>query len=153
MKKLATIGSLLKKIYRSYSIELLNLLQKKGFIDLRPSFLEVLLTICELEGPTIKKIGERCNLKKQTMTSHLHELEKRGYIVKKVNLLDKREQNVFLTEYGRRFKFSLMESVSELEKNYSAVIGMVELERVEHLLDNFQKRIYPTEKEIKQALL
>ena len=142
MSNLSIIGSLLKKIYRLYSSESLVLLQKKGFIDLRPSFLEVLLTICELDGPTIKLIGQKCNLKKQTMTSHLNELEKRGYIIKKVNILDKREQNIFLTEYGRKFKLGLMESISELEKNYSEILGVVELERVEHLLSNFHKRIY-----------
>ena len=64
MKKVSSIGSLVKKTYRTYSGELLQLLQVRGFTDLRPSFLEVLLFICEHDGPTIKEIGHGCGLKK-----------------------------------------------------------------------------------------
>lgn len=141
MKRISIIGSLLKKIYRQYSNELLVSLQRKGFTDLRPSFLEVLLFVCESEGPSIKAIGRACGLKKQTMTSHLNELEKRGYLQRHVNERDKREQNIFLTTYGERFKLSLMESISELERIYTDRLGDVELDRVEHLLRHFYERV------------
>jgi len=144
MKKISAIGSLLKKIYRLYNLELLSSLQEKGFTDLRASFLEVLLFICEYEGPAIKSIGEACGLKKQTMTSHLNELEKRGYIFRKSNFKDRREQNIYLTEYGEKFRFSLFESINEIEKNYTDAIGEVELDRVEHLLKNFQVKLSAT---------
>lgn len=145
MKKISTIGSLLKKIYRVYNSQLLSSLQEKGFTDLRPSFLEVLLYICEYEGPSIKLIGEACGLKKQTMTSHLNELEKRGYIFRKVNARDKREQNIYLTEYGEKFRFNLFESINVIEKKYTDAVGEVELDRVEHLLKNFQGKLFNTE--------
>ncbi len=141
MKKISLIGSLLKRIYRSYSSELLDLLQHRGFTDLRPSFLEVLLFICENEGPSIKEIGKACGLKKQTMTSHLNELEKRGYIERKANLRDKREQKIFLTRYGEKFKLNLFEGIDEIERSYTQVIGEVELDRVGHLLKNFHTKI------------
>jgi DNA-binding MarR family transcriptional regulator len=141
VNKVSNIGSLLKRIYRFYSGELLNSMQKKGFTDLRASFLEVLLFICENEGPTIKQIGAGCGLKKQTMTSHLNELEKRGYIKREVNLSDKRAQKIFLTEYGEKFKLNLFQSVRELEQSYTSLVGEVELLRVEHLLENFHLRI------------
>jgi len=138
MKKISAIGSLLKKIYRVYNSQLLASLQKKGFTDLRPSFLEVLLYICEYEGPSIKLIGEACGLKKQTMTSHLNELEKRGYVFRKANIKDKREQNIYLTEYGEKFRFNLFESINEIEKMYTDAVGEVELDRVALLLKNYQ---------------
>lgn len=141
MKKVSSIGSLLKKIYRTYSGELLTLLQVRGFTDLRPSFLEVLLFICEHEGPTIKEIGFGCGLKKQTMTSHLNELEKRGYIERKTNFQDKREQNIFLTEYGLKFKLNLFECINEIEKKYTDLIGDLELNRVELILKNFHSKL------------
>ena len=141
MKKISHIGSLLKRIYREYNSELLLSLQQKGFTDLRPSFLEVLLFICENEGPSIKEIGGACGLKKQTMTSHLNELEKRGYISRKLNSRDKREQNIFLTEYGEKFKFTMFESINEIESSYSQVLGEVELDRMEHLLTNFHSKL------------
>ena len=141
MKKVSGIGTLLKKIYRVYSGELLNLLEQRGFTDLRPSFLEVLLFICEHEGPSIKSIGIGCGLKKQTMTSHLNELERRGYIKRKINEQDKREQNIFLTEYGERFKLNLFESLSDIEKAYAAQVGEVELDRLNLILKNFFEQI------------
>ena len=141
MKKVSSIGSLVKKIYRNYSVELLSLLQVRGFTDLRPSFLEVLLFVCEHNGPTIKEIGSGCGLKKQTMTSHLNELEKRGYIERKLNPEDKREQNIFLTEYGLKFKLNLFESINEIEKKYTDLIGDLELNRIEMTLKNFHSKL------------
>jgi DNA-binding MarR family transcriptional regulator len=141
MHKLASIGGLLKKIYRLYSNELLKHLQSKGFTDLRPSFLEVLFYICESDGPSIKQIGASCGLKKQTMTSHLNELEKRNYIVRNTSLKDKREQRIYLTEYGEKFKFNLFECIDELESTYGQVVGQLELDRIDHLLKNFHQKI------------
>lgn len=141
MRKIAHIGGLLKKIYRIYSSRLLEGLQARGFTDLRPSFLEVLLYVCEHEGPSIKDIGQACGLKKQTMTSHLNELEQRGYILRKINPLDKREQQIFLTEYGDRFKLNLLEAIGEIEHEFSQKIGMVEMDRIEFQLKNFYQRL------------
>ena len=61
------------------------------------------------------------------MTSHLNELERRGYIVRKINDRDKREQNIFLTEYGEKFKLSLFECTDELEKFYTKKLVMLNL--------------------------
>lgn len=141
MKKISSIGSLVKKIYRSYSGELLTNLKGRGFTDLRPSFLEVLLFICEHDGPTIKDIGIGCGLKKQTMTSHLNELESRGYIERKKAVNDKREQNIFLTDYGLKFKLSLFECINEIEKEYTDLIGDLELNRIELVLKNFHSKL------------
>jgi DNA-binding MarR family transcriptional regulator len=144
MKKISIIGSLLKKIYRKFNQDLLIALQAKGFLDLRPSFLEILLFVCDVDAPSIKEIGFACGLKKQTMTSHLNELEKRGYIIRKTGLRDKRELKVFLTEYGQKFKVILLEVTTDLEKTYLTSIGEVEMERIAHTLDNFHTKISNT---------
>lgn len=141
MKKIANIGSLLKKIYRVYSIELIKELQSRGFNDLRPSFLEILMYLSENDGPSIKMIGQACGLKKQTMTSHLNELEKRGYIKRINSEHDKREQLVFLTDYGEKFKLNLLQVTNDLEREYTLKLGEVELDRVEHMLDNFYREL------------
>lgn len=124
-----------------YSMEMLTHLQERGFTDLRPSFLEILMYLCEFDGPSIKAIGKACGLKKQTMTSHLNELEKRGYIIRRSSLTDKREQKVFLTEYGQKFKFNLMEVIDNLENTYSGKIGEVELDRVQLMLENLHREL------------
>ena len=96
--------------------------------------------ICEHEGPSIKSVGAACGLKKQTMTSHLNDLEKRGYIVRRVGTIDKREQQIYLTEYGERFRYALIESLNEIDKAYISQIGEVEIERLRLSLDNFYNR-------------
>jgi DNA-binding MarR family transcriptional regulator len=75
------------------------------------------------------------------MTSHLNELEKRGYIERRVNEQDKREQNIFLTEYGLKFKLNLFECINEIEKKYTDLIGDLELNRVELTLKNFHSKL------------
>lgn len=97
--------------------------------------------VCDTDAPSIKEIGFACGLKKQTMTSHLNELEKRGYIVRKAGEKDKREQRVFLTDYGEKFKVSLLEVTGDLESNYLRSIGDVELDRIMHTLDNFHYKV------------
>ncbi|MBD66442.1 MAG: hypothetical protein CME62_14620 [Halobacteriovoraceae bacterium] len=139
--RVTQIGNLLKKIYRVYSQDLLALLQQQGFLDLRISFLEILMYLCENDAPSIKEVGAACGLKKQTMTSHLNELEKRGYIVRKVSQQDRREQKVYLTQYGEKFKLTLLEVASQLDHEYKKVLGEVELDRIIHTLQNLHTKI------------
>lgn len=146
MKRIANIGSLLKKIYRVYSVELIKELQSRGFNDLRPSFLEILMFLTENDGPSIKVIGKACGLKKQTMTSHLNELEKRGYITRAVSEYDKREQLVHLTDYGEKFKLNLLQVTNDLERQYTSKLGEVELDRVELMLDNLYRELLENQK-------
>lgn len=145
MKTISTIGSLLKRLYRHYSNELIKGLQDRGFTDLRPSFLEVLIVICEREGASIKEIGLECGLKKQTMTSHLNELERRDYISRRINPKDKREQNIHLTTMGEKFKLALMETLEEVEASYVARVGSVELERTQFVLKNLMQQVMEEE--------
>lgn len=149
MKRIAQIGSLLKKIYRAYSQELLKELQERGFTDLRPSFLEILSFIAENDGPSIKDIGLACGLKKQTMTSHLNELEVRGYIKRESSDSDKRESKIFLTSYGDKFKLTLIQVISDLDRIYAKKIGEVELERAQYILENIYKEISPQTEQLK----
>ncbi len=141
MDKVAKIGSLLKKIYRVYSNTLIQTLEDQGFLDLRVSFLEILIYISQNPNSSIKLIGEACGLKKQTMTSHLNELERRGYISRSPSPQDKRELQVNLTDYGIKFKVSLFNVMNQLETEYDSKLGEVEMERISFSLENFYQKI------------
>jgi DNA-binding MarR family transcriptional regulator len=97
-------------------------------------------------------IGLACGLKKQTMTSHLNELERRGYILRQNSDLDKREQLVKLTEYGAKFKVSMLEVINQIEGEYSKKLGEVELDRVELMLENLHKELLRG-REVKGSLI
>lgn len=150
MNRLAEVGGLLKKIYRIYSHDVLTMLQSRGFLDLRPSFLEILMYLSETPEATIKSIGVYCDLKKQTMTSHLNELESRGYILRKPGLKDRREMIVTLTEYGEKFKFAMLECIKELEAEYFENMGNVELDRIQLMLEKLYSEV---RKENQQRLI
>ncbi len=132
--QISQIGTLLKKIYKIYSNSLLEKLQDLGFTDLRISFLEVLNFVSNHDGVSIKDIGAGCGLKKQTMTSHLNELVKRGYLRREKGKTDRREQNIFLTIYGQQFRIALNQSIEELDIHYKHLVGEVELERLLSIL-------------------
>jgi DNA-binding MarR family transcriptional regulator len=146
MSHLGRIGLLIKKIYRVYSSDLISLLEKRGYLDMRASFLEILMFIIENEGASIKSIGEACGLKKQTMTSHLNELEKRGYIRRESAKQDKREIKIYLTEYGENFKLNFIDTIEDLENRYLKHLSELELERLELLLTNFFDKVQLTNK-------
>jgi DNA-binding MarR family transcriptional regulator len=120
---------------------LLYELDLKGFHDLRASFLEILIIISKEEGPTLKYIGEKCHLKKQTMTSHINELVKRGYVKKVKGEKDGREQRVYFTQLGERLKLTLLEAIQDIESSYKREIGELEFMRVNEVLSNFYKKI------------
>lgn len=130
MQELAQIAHFSKTFYRRFQQELLKALEKKGFLDLRPSFIELLLYLAENPKSKIKDIGESVDLKKQTMTSHLNELEKRGYITRTPGLVDKREILIELTEYGNRFKHQLLEVLTLTQRRYKDILGEVEFDRL-----------------------
>ncbi|MDA8792795.1 MarR family transcriptional regulator [Bacteriovoracaceae bacterium] len=140
MVRIDQIAHRLKKNHKVYSLHLIKLLEEKGFTDLRPSFLEILIFLSEHNAPLIKDIGSECNLKKQTMTSHLNELQKRGYIVRKGNNEDKRGTAISLSPYGEKFRHSLMECINEMTKLVYNQIGSIELEKLEKSLDIFFER-------------
>ena len=106
--------------------------------------------LSETPEATIKSIGIYCDLKKQTMTSHLNELETRGYIHRKPGLKDRREMIVTLTEYGEKFKFAMHECIKELEADYFKQMGNVELDRIQLILEKLYTEV---RKEKQQDLL
>ena len=141
MNTVSEIGSLLKKIYRCYSQEVLGYLQDKGFSDLRPSFLEILIYVSHSDGPTLKEVGEACRLKKQTMTSHVNELVKRGYLKKVKGVKDKREQNIYFTDLGEKFRMTLKAATTKVDEDYRQKLGEIELLKIKKSLNEFYNRI------------
>ena len=123
------IGNLLKKIYRAYSLDILKNLESLGHDALTFSYLEVISYICEHEGVSLKLIGKSLGLKKQTITNHISELEKRGYLSRKSSLKDRRSQLIYLTEHGLALRGHLLQSIKLVESDYKNIIGSIELEK------------------------
>jgi len=76
------------------------------------------------------------------MTTHINELVKRGYVVKKVNPEDRREQAIYFTEFGNRFRIALQEISHQIHEEWSLHLGEVELKRLYFILDTSMKKIF-----------
>jgi DNA-binding MarR family transcriptional regulator len=135
------IGNILKKIYRAYSLDILKKLEALGHVGLTFSYLEVLSFICENEGTSLKGAGSSLGLKKQTITNHMSELEKRGYIFRQQCPKDRRSQLLYLTELGLGLKNHLFDSITEIENDYANIIGGAELERLRESLSVLHSRL------------
>jgi len=141
MSEFIGIGNTLKKIYRIYSLDILDKLEQYGHDGITFSYLEVLSFICEHEGASLKLIGRSLGLKKQTMTNHISELERRGYLYRRACPRDGRSQIIFLTELGLSLKTHLFQSISEIENSYEKIIGGLELERIRNNLSKLNERL------------
>jgi DNA-binding MarR family transcriptional regulator len=131
------IGNLIKIIHRFYLNSYMKELKEFGFSDLRPSFIDILIFVSYNEGCSIKDIGNFCHLKKQTMTSHINELIKRGYIEKAANPEDKRQQVITFTSQGQKFKLALFQASENVLSLWKENIGEVELDRFKYSLERF----------------
>ncbi len=146
MHRMSVVGSTLKRLYRFYGNEVIERLGKKGHSDLRVSFLEILIFISHHQGAPIRDIGRACGLKKQTMTGHLNELVKRGYLERRSSQEDRRQQTIFLTGHGEKLKLALFESIEELDAEISEKIGNIELNRFQFYLENFFQQVVQVDK-------
>ena len=141
MAEFIGIGNTLKKIYRLYSLDVLERLESLGYEGITYSYLEVLSFICDNEGVSIKVIGNSLGLKKQTMTNHISELEKRGFIRRIPNANDLRSIEIYLSESGYNLKKHLVEVISKVERDYEVLIGSAELERLRESLTLIYSRL------------
>jgi DNA-binding MarR family transcriptional regulator len=141
MNHLCEISRLLKKSYRVYTSRILLSLKVKGFNDLRPSLIDLMFYLTENEGASIHEIGLEVGLKKQTMTTHINDLIKKGYLEKKVSESDKRKFQVFFTDLGQKLKLSFTDCLEEVQKEYLHLIGEVELLRLKSSLEFVDSKI------------
>ncbi len=143
MSEFSQICHLLKSNQKILESGRIHELHQLGFLDLRPSFFEILNFLDLNEGSSIKEIGAHCRLRKQTMTSHISELTTRGYIEKKTGVHDKRVGAIFLTEYGKRFLVALKQCDQALNDKLQSLLGSVEIERLLFSLGRLETVIGP----------
>ena len=54
---------------------------------------------------------------------------------------DKREQRVYFTDMGERFRLNLLESIGDTEQIITSHLGAVEILRIKDTLENFYSRV------------
>ncbi|URN96408.1 MAG: MarR family transcriptional regulator [Candidatus Pristimantibacillus lignocellulolyticus] len=110
---LMSVGFLLGATYRKVTALLMHRL--KDF-DITPEQWSVLYHVADDEGMIQKEIAARTFKDKPTVTRILHQLEHKGFIVRKEDNVDRRSVRIYATEQGRQLiadTTAIEESISD----------------------------------------
>lgn len=127
------IGRLLQQAYRGFNNRAIAKLRQRGHSGLTLAH-TLLLSYLDLEGTRITVLAERARITKQSMGQLVLDLEKRGYIERRVDPLDRRATLVFFTDKGWQFLRDAYEIKKEIEAEYQAILGEEDMKRLRSAL-------------------
>lgn len=127
------IGRLLQQAFRGFNNRSLTKLRERGHVELTLAHMQ-LLPYLDLEGTHITVLAERAGITKQSMGQLILDLEKRGYIERRVDPLDRRATLVLFTSRGWQFLQDAYEIKTEIEAEFQALIGEAEMQQLREAL-------------------
>lgn len=114
-----------------------SLMQKsvaRGHKGLKLNWDTVFLNLDFREGSRIVDLAQINGLTKQAMSQIVAEIEQQGYVTKKDDPNDGRARKIKLTAKGKKMVQDSMESYSELEAEYEAMIGPEKLQTLKDIV-------------------
>jgi DNA-binding MarR family transcriptional regulator len=108
-------------------------LHARGFTDLHPAH----LTVFQYPGPADVRpvdLAARTRMSKQAMNHLLGQLERLGYVVRRVDTEDHRYTRVDLTDRGEAAIRAIREIILEVEAEWGAKLGPRRLEQLRRML-------------------
>ena len=93
------IGLLLRLAYQHYAQDIDTALREAGFGDIRPGAANV-FPFVPPDGITVSRLAELARVRKQSMAQAVDQLERTGYVERRLDPRDHRSRLVFLTERG-----------------------------------------------------
>lgn len=105
--KKETLGSLVGRTAKVMSRHLLEQFRLAGHEMNRDHFF-VMVHLWEEDGLTHFALGDRCGSDKTATTRAIDTLEKKNYVVRVPDQLDRRQKRVFLTHEGKQIQSELM---------------------------------------------
>lgn len=118
--------------------------------DITPEQWSVLYHVTNEEGMIQKSIAEQTFKDKPTVTRILHQLEQKGYIVRKADQIDRRSLRIYSTERGRSLiteTESIEESISQEVINCLGEQGHEQLVQSLNLLNSYLSEVKLAEEE------
>ena len=116
------VGILLREPFLAFSAELLSRLNAAGYDDLRPAHLVVFQHI-DPAGSRVTELAARAQLAKPSMSYLVEELERRGYLERRLDPTDGRARLVHLTERGWAEIADALEIIAAMETELATVVG------------------------------
>ncbi|MGH7660542.1 MAG: MarR family winged helix-turn-helix transcriptional regulator [Vulcanimicrobiaceae bacterium] len=97
-------------------------LQKRGHKKFRSTHLSLTSNI-DLHGTRLNVLAARANMTKQAMWELANELEKAGYVKRRVDVNDRRNRIIAFTDAGWQLKMDNIEVFREIEAELSEIVG------------------------------
>ncbi len=127
------IGKLFKHAARDFNDCALYKLRERGYHELT-MFHTALISNLDIEGTRISVLAERAVMSKQAMGQIVKELESQGYIRRAPDPDDKRAYIIHFTEKGWEFLQAAYAVKTEIESEYTQIIGEDGMQALQQLL-------------------
>jgi len=121
------IGRLLLRAQRDFDAQLNARLRERGYPDVRLAH-SALFAHIEPEGTRSSELAEQAGMTKQGMGQLVADLEKKGYVERVEDPVDRRAKLVRLTKKSRRHVRDAREIIGEIEEAYALRLGNGRLE-------------------------
>jgi len=135
--KKQSLGSLVGRTAKVMSRHLLEQFRLAGHDMNRDHFL-VMVHLWEEDGLTHFALGNRCGADKTATTRAIDALEKKNYVVRVPDQLDRRQKRVFLTHEGKQIQEEMMSLGQESLKRVTRDIDEGELAICQKVLKQIQ---------------
>ena len=127
------IGALLRVPYEAVREHILDRLHAAGFDDIDQAHFNAL----QYPGPQGRRPSEitaHARVSKQAMNYVLNQLEERGYFERRADPDDARSTRIVLTRRGEAVRRTIRAAVTELEREWAAVLGTRRFAMLKRLL-------------------
>jgi DNA-binding MarR family transcriptional regulator len=134
------IGALLRFPHEVVRQRMLDALHAGGFGDLAMAHLGVL----QYPGPDGQRPSElaaQLGMSKQAVNYLLGELEEGGYVERRPHPEDRRSRRIHVTERGRAVAAVIRAAVSEVEREWSTILGEERFAQLRALLIELNERL------------
>ena len=108
-------------------------LHQAGYPDIRPAHQTVFANL-GTGAVRVSELAERAQVTQQAMGKTLKELERRGYIVRRIDAQDKRAKAIELTDKGQTLAQYALGVQAQVRQEYAIKIGVDELDALEQQL-------------------
>jgi DNA-binding MarR family transcriptional regulator len=126
-------GFPLRLLYQEYSARIEAALHEAGFDDVRPSAANV-FPFVPPEGISVSELAQFARIRKEAMAQAVAQLERAGYVTRRLNPRNGRSQLVYLTKRGASVPPITHAAAKRVEEDWEKLIGPDKLESLCALL-------------------
>lgn len=134
------LGLLLRLLHQHWTQSVDAALDAAGYDDIRPSHSNV-FAFTPPEGIQVSALTQLANVRKQSVTQAVEELERLGYVERRPDPNDRRARLVFLTARGQGVRPVAMAAGRQVQDHWEALLGGEDIDALTQLLQKLLGRL------------